>query len=109
MLEEYFVDTCQIIPEVRDAYGDFVDSNNGVTEYCRFRDITTVRRESHGEVIDADAMIWLRAGASVTRGTIILFESVYYQVEKITRAKRLGSTEVLFLKCELNVMRVIIS
>lgn len=109
MLDDYFVDTCTIIPYVRDEYGSFVDNGNGTTANCRFRDITDVRRESHGEVSDADAMLWLSPDEDVSRGTIILFDNTYYQIQEITKAKRLGETEVLFLKCELTVMRVVIS
>lgn len=108
MLEEYLVDECKIVSPTRNEYGDFTDSASEVVK-CRFREITTLRREVNGEIEDADAQIWFSPTENVENGTIIYYDGVYYEVERITKARRLGETEIQFLKCDLKITDIGIS
>lgn len=108
MLENYLVQTCYLVTTSRDEYGDYI---NGATTAlsCRFREINTIRRVSNQELNDSDAMLWLAPDAAVAKGNIILFESVYYQIERITKSRKLGSASVEFIKCDLKITEVGVS
>lgn len=108
MLDDYLVQSCELISPTRDEYGDYIDGAH-TTLPCRFRDIGTIQRGTHREVNDADSMIWFKADAPVNVGNIILFEGVTYQIERINRARRLGESDVQFIKCDLKVTDVGIS
>jgi len=94
--------------EVRDKYGDYQEKTRTAVS-CRFRDIDTLRRESHAEIRDADAMIWFAPDEDVNNSDIFWFENVYYQVERITRAKKLGSSIVEFIKCDMKIVNIGVS
>lgn len=100
MLESYLVDQCTKVETTRDEYGQEITGTTA-TLSCRWRDITSVRRGAHMETSEADGQVWFAPTADVSKGTILQFEGDYYQVEKITRAKRLGETTPQFLKCEV--------
>ncbi len=108
MLDGYLVDSCEKVSTTRDDFGQEI---TGVTETlaCRWRDITTVRRGANMDTTDADSMVWFAAGANVSKGDILLFEGTYYQIDKLTKAKRLGETTPQFIKCEVNVTTIGIS
>lgn len=112
MLEEYLLQTCQKIVVTRNTSSDRVIEN--VTDIsCRWRDITSIRRNSHSETNDTDAMVWFAptsdADRQIARGDILLFNEVYYQVERITQAKTLDSDDPQFIKCEVKIMDIAIS
>lgn len=108
MLESYLVDQCELIGTTVDDFGQQI---SGATQTlpCRWRDITTVRRGANMDNSDADSMVWLKADAPVGRGSILLYDGDHYQVEKITKAKRLGETQVQFIKCEVNITNIGVS
>lgn len=108
MLEEYLVQSCYIITMGRNEYSDLIEVSR-VLEACRFREITTVRRGTYQELIDSDAIIHLIPASTAVKGGIILFDGVYYQVERITKARRLGETTVQFVKCEVKITDIRIS
>ena len=108
MLEEYFNQECAFPTLLRNAYGDYTETSR-VTENCRFREITTMRRSAHQEVNDSDATIWLRPATVATKGCLLIFEGVYYQVERLTKARKLDDAEVHFVKCDLKITDVNIS
>lgn len=108
MLDDYLVQTCKLVSPSRDEYGDYIDGE-GTELACRFREINTIQRGTHRETNDSDAMIWFAAGAAVQKGNIILFEGVNYQIERINKARRLGETDVQFIKCDLKVTDIGIS
>lgn len=108
MLEEYLVQTCYVITMGRNEYSDYTEISR-VAEACRFREITTVRRAPQQEILDSDALLHLAPTTAVVKGSIINFEGTYYQVERITFARRLGETEVQFVKADLKVTDVNIS
>lgn len=108
MLDEYLVDECELVETTRDDFGQEI---SGVTQTlaCRWRDITTVRRGSNTDYNDADSMAWFATAAPVKRGSILLHDGVHYQVEKITKAKRLGETAPQFIKCDLTITNIGVS
>lgn len=110
MIDDYLVDECQKVSTTRDDFGQEI---TGVTETlsCRWRDITTIRRGANADTSDADSMVWFSAADKdkVKKGTILLFDGEYYQVDKRTPAKRLGETDVQFVKCEVTITTIGIS
>ena len=100
MLENYFVDNCELIQTSRNDFGDEIEGVTAVLP-CRWRDITQIRRGTHEDVSDADALVHLPPTAPVHRGAIIKYNGEYYQVEQITLARRLGEMEVQFIKCQM--------
>lgn len=102
MLDGYLVDQCEVIATTRNDFGDEVE---GVTASlpCRWRDITLVRRGSHEDTSDANALVHFAPDADVQRGSILKFKGEYYQVDEITYAKRLGETTVQFIKCGVTI------
>lgn len=108
MLEDYLVQTCYIVTPSRNKYGDFTVSTR-VLENCRFREITTLRRVPQQEVNDTDAQLWLAPDTTATREKLVLFDGIYYQIERINKARRLGETEVQFVKCDLKVTDINVS
>lgn len=108
MLEGYLVQTCKLVSPTRDEYGDYIEGV-GVELACRFRYINTITRGTRNETNDSDAMVWFAPTASVAVGNIILFEGVHYQIERLNKARRLGESEVQFIKCDLKVTDIGIS
>lgn len=108
MLDEHLVQECSIITPVRNRYGDYA-LGTSVDEACRFREISTVQRGVHSELNDSDAMLWLSAETSAVKGSIVLFDGTYYQIERLTKARRLGESDVQFVKCDLKVTDIAIS
>lgn len=102
MLDSYFVDQCDLIATTRNDFGDEVQ---GVTSTlaCRWRDITLIRRGSHQDGNDANALVHFAPDTPVVRGSILRFKGEYYQVDDITYAKRLGETDVQFVKCGVTI------
>lgn len=108
MLDHYFVQICYLVDVTRNAYGDRIQGTT--TELpCRFREISTTRRETNREVVDADAMLWVGVDSGVANKSVVLFDGIYYQVERITKARRLGESEVQFIKCDLKVIDIALS
>lgn len=100
MLDGYLVQTCQLVITVKNAYGDR-EAGTSLTLACRWRNVPTLTRQPHLETADADSMVWLATDAPVLRGSVLLFEHEYYQVERLTSARRLGEDEVQFIKCDV--------
>lgn len=108
MLENYFVDSCELVTQAENDYGDTIE---GVTQTlpCRWRDITLVRRGNHEDTSDASSLVHFPPTAPVHRGATLKYQGEYYQVEKITFARRLGEMEVQFIKCEVIVTNIGVS
>ena len=107
-LDRHLVQTCEIVSPSRNAFGDYVNGST-VTESCRFREVSSIRRTTNSEQNDTDAMIWLGAATTAENGSIILFDSVYYQVERITKARKLGKSTIEFIKADLKITDIGIS
>lgn len=108
MLESYLVQTCEKVIPTRSRYGDYI-LNTVATLSCRFRFIVTERRASHQEVQNADAMVWFAPDTSIAIGDLLRFDGQYYQVERLNKARKLGSTQVEFLKCDVKITDIAIS
>jgi hypothetical protein len=82
MLENYFVDSCELIQTSTNDFGDQIE---GVTQTlpCRWRDITLVRRGNHMDNSDASSLVHLPPTAPVHRGAVLKYRGEYYQVETI--------------------------
>ena len=104
MLERYLVQEGKLITPTRNKYGDYEDESSEVVA-CRFRYITTLRRATHQEIRDADAMVWFAPDTTVSIGQPFYFEGVYFQIERINKARRLGGSDVQFIKCDLKITK----
>lgn len=92
--------TAYKITSTRNAYGDFVTSTE-VAHKCHFRYITEQVSSSSNETIQSDAMAWFEPDSGIGKKDIILFDDEYFRVERVTRARRLRTPAVQFLKVEL--------
>lgn len=108
MIDGYLVDQCEVIATTRNDFGDEVEGVTAVLP-CRWRDITLVRRAAHMDVSDANALVHFAADAPVQRGSILKYDGEYYQVDEITKAKRLGETTVQFIKCGVTITNLGVS
>jgi len=88
------------VTTTRNAYGDFIASGE-VALACHFREITQVAERSGNTQFDSDAMAWLEPDSGVVKQDILKFENTFYQVERITKARRLHNPTVQFIKVEL--------
>lgn len=102
MIDSYFVQSCELITTTRNDFGDEIEGVSAVLS-CRWRDITQIRRGSHQDTSDADALVHFPADTNVVRGSILKYNGEYYQVEQITYARRLGETTVQFVKCQCTI------
>lgn len=92
--------TAYKITSARNAYGDYTASGQ-TTLKCHARIINELVTSSNNEQIQSDATMWFEPDSGVVRGDIIKFEDVFYRVERMTEARRLRNTTVLFLKCDM--------
>jgi len=108
MLENYLVQTCYKVTTTRNSFGDYINSSNTAIK-CRFRYIDSINRSAGQELNSTDAMLWVASDSGIVKGDLILFDSLYYQVEKINKARRLGEDAVQFIKCDLKINQVAVS
>jgi len=108
MLTQHLVDECELVETTRNDFGDEI-LESVETLACRWRNITLLRRGSHMDGSDADSLVHFEPDAPVFRGAILKYQGEYYQVDDITYAKKLGSTEVQFIKCGVNITNLGIS
>lgn len=92
--------TAYKVTKTRNAYGDYIASGETSLK-CHVRIITNVNNSTNNEAIESDAMMWFEPDSGVVKEDIIKFEGEHYRVERVTKARRLRSPQVLFLKCEL--------
>lgn len=102
MLENYFVDKCELIQTSRNDFGDEVEGVTAIVP-CRWRDITLVRRGNHMDNSDSSSLVHVPAMTPVHRGGVLKYNGEYYQIDEITFARRLGEMEVQFIKCQVSV------
>lgn len=106
MIERHLVQRCELIKAVQNKFGDY-EYNTESELKCRFREISTVVKTGRGEINDSDAMLWVLPDSSVVKGSLIKFENVIYQIERITKARKLGSNHVEFIKCDLRISKYV--
>lgn len=105
-IDHLLVDDCEIVEMARNIYGDYLDTDDATSEKCRFREISTVERGDHSEMNDSDAMLWLSPDTVAVKGSFVKYDGVYYQIEKLNKARPMGSTDVKFVKCDLKVANI---
>lgn len=96
--------TCSIVTVTRNKYSDYVQTGT-TSSACRFRPIVNMRRGTHEEQNDADAQIWLPYDTTAKIGTLIIFDGVTYQIERLNPAIRLGEDNPQFFKCDLKITK----
>lgn len=84
----------------RNAYGDYTASGT-TTLACHFRNITDIVTTTGNEYVNADAMAWFEPDAGVVKGDVLQIDGEHWRVERLTKARRLRSNDVQFLKVEL--------
>jgi hypothetical protein len=82
---------------IRNKYGD-QDYSSGISESCRFREITALDKANGRESIKADALLWLEPTSTVVEGSIVRVEGRFFRVNEIIKARKFNGT-VQFLKC----------
>lgn len=101
MIGHWLVDIIYKIGTTRNKYGDLVIGAE-TAKSCRFREISGLNvNRSNIEEINCDAMLWLAGDDTVAKGDIYRYGNDYFRVERITKARRGGSTGVEFIKCDL--------
>jgi hypothetical protein len=95
--------SCTKISTTTNEYGDIVYSGSGnAVISCRFRHITDLELgEQNRDTENADAMLWTAADSGLDIGSVILFESEYWRVKDLIKARKLHSSDVNFLKMTL--------
>lgn len=92
--------TAYKVTTTRDAYGSYSGSSS-VALKCHFRNITDVQTTTMNETVNADAMAWFEPDSGIVKGDILQIDGEHFRVERLTKARRLRSSVVLFLKVEL--------
>ena len=100
MLELRMVIPCTIYRQITDEYGD-MRKTAGVSTTCWFRDIETVDTSRPAEAENTNSMAWLRGTESLSEGDLLTIGGNDYRVLSATYAKRRGSSDVEFIKCNL--------
>lgn len=92
--------TAYKVTESRNAYGDITAS--GSTELvCHFRNITDLVTTGTNEYVNADAMAWFEPDADIAKNDVVQIDGEHWRIERITKARKLRTTAVQFLKCDL--------
>lgn len=102
MLEHAFVDPTQVITMALD--GSHHGKRVGIATtsvFGRFRENLQV--SDTGGLMDASSfpMVHYPASTAINEGDVVVFDEKYYRVTLVVRAKRMGETDPLFIKCEL--------
>lgn len=92
--------TAYKVTSSRNAYGDYTSSGE-TTLKCHFRVINGLVTGGANEEIQSDALAWFEPDSGVVKGDIIKFEGTHYRVERLTEARRLRNTSILFIKTDL--------
>lgn len=98
LIDHILQQPAKIIETVTDVHGDQVKVSE-VSTLCRFRWITEVGANAFGESADAfDAIIWFFPSTTITEGTIVFVDDVYWRVNRLIKARRLKGMTVVFQK-----------
>jgi hypothetical protein len=92
--------TAYKVSTTRNAYGDYVAGSQTALP-CHFRYITSLITTTASEALQSDAMAWFEADSAVVKGDVLLIDDDGFRVERVTKARRLRDTTVLFLKVDL--------
>ena len=91
--------TAYKLTKTRNKYGDYEGSSQ-TPLVCHFREITSLI-DGLADTIQSDAMAWFEPDSGIVKGDVISFEDVLYKVERLTKARKLRSTNVEFIKTDL--------
>lgn len=93
--------TCRKVTITRNKFGD-LEYGTSQSMPCLFRDITTLQTsQGNREQVTVDGIFWFEPDSGVERGDIILFDSEYFRMDKVTEARsRVTDNRVHFIKCE---------
>jgi len=100
--------TCELVTTIRNQWAGYKQQSR-TSLPCRWRQIPTQYGGQYGEERDSDALVHLHFDAPVSIGSILVYENIFYEVERLTEARRLGETNVQFLKCEVRIVDSLIS
>lgn len=92
--------TAYKVSTTRNAYGDYVVSTQTALA-CHFREINEQVTTENNEVIQSDAQAWFEPDSGVDRKDILKINGLHYRVERVIKARRLRSSVVQFIKCDL--------
>jgi hypothetical protein len=84
----------------RDKYGDYVATTSNAIP-CHFRYIVEQNTDTNNETTQSDATAWFDGSENINKKDILLIDNEGFRVERVTKARRLRNTTVLFLKCDL--------
>lgn len=93
------IHTAYKVTTSRNAYGDYTATTETALA-CHFRYITDIVT-GENEQIQSDAMAWFMPDSGVSKSDIIKFEDEYFMVERVTKARKLRSSAVQFIKVTL--------
>lgn len=108
MLEAKMVTPCTIYTRTTDEYGD-LRKVTGVSTSCLFRDIDNLDHELNRDADTSSSMAWLRGTESLSDGDILTILGNDYRATQVIYAKRAGSSQVQFIKCQLNRLGATVS
>jgi hypothetical protein len=101
-LAERMVETCSKVGNTYDKHGDQVFGVVTASLPCLYRPMTTLQPATNAEQVTIEGTFWLRPADGWERGDIILFEGVYYRIDRlITARRRLVDNSIQFLKAEV--------
>ena len=88
----------KLVQATINIYGDQI-SGGETNVMCRFRNITELDKGSNIEGIDtADAIVWFEPDVSIEEGSIIKVDDEYWRIERLIKARRIASSDILFYK-----------
>lgn len=101
-LEERMVETCSKVGNTYNEYGDQVFGVITANLKCLYRPMTTLQAGQNTEQVSIEGNFWLKPSDGWDRGDIILYEGIYYRIDRlITARRRLVDNSIQFLKAEV--------
>ena len=98
--------TAYKVTMTRDAYGSYT-ATGSTTLKCHFRKNVGQVTGTNNEVIQSDVIAWFEPDSGVALKDVMKIGDTHYRVERIISARRLRSTSIQFLKCDLAIYGVI--
>jgi len=100
MLYQNFTQVAYKITTTRNEFGERIETSEAEFR-CLFKQIDGYDRNNKMEFANCDSMIWAGPGDGLTEGTLVKIDDTLYLIDKVTKAKRIGSTIAQFVKCGL--------
>lgn len=93
--------TAYKVTKTRTKYGDYSGASETAIN-CKFRVNTMLYDAGNADVSESDAMAWFEPDSGIVKGDVIKYDDVLYKVERLIEARKLHTTDVQFLKAEMN-------